>query len=86
MSSRSGSWQLYVTDMVGGTPHQLTQAAGNAGLPAWSPDGRQMAFVSDQDGSWGVYVMAATGGQATRIADWEGNREDWLLEHLAWRR
>ncbi len=86
MSSRSGSWQLYVTDMVGGTPHQLTQAAGNAGLPAWSPDGRQMAFVSDQDGSWGVYVMAASGGQATRIADWEGNREDWLLEHLSWRR
>ena len=85
MSSRSGSWQIYVTDTVGGTPHQLTQAAGNAGLPAWSSDGRQMAFVSDQDGSWGVYVMAATGGQATRIADWEGNREDWLLEHLAWR-
>jgi TolB protein len=33
----------------------------NAGIttPAWSPDGRKIAFVSDRDGNSEVYVMNA---------------------------
>ena len=29
--------------------------------PAWSPDGRKLAFVSDRDGNSEVYVMNADG-------------------------
>ncbi len=86
MANRGGSWQLFLVEVGGGTPQPLGQAAGNSGLPVWSPDGRQVAFVSDQGGSWGVYVMPAGGGQAARLADWGAGRPDWLLDRIAWRR
>jgi tetratricopeptide (TPR) repeat protein len=86
MSNRGGSWQLYLIDAGGGSPQPLGQAAGNNGLPIWSPDGRQLAFVSDRDGSWGVHVTPVSGGQAPRLADWSGARPDWLLDRIAWRR
>jgi dipeptidyl aminopeptidase/acylaminoacyl peptidase len=30
--------------------------------PAWSPDGRKLAFVSRRDGNSEIYVMNADGG------------------------
>ncbi|MDQ7030142.1 MAG: hypothetical protein Q9O62_10375 [Ardenticatenia bacterium] len=29
--------------------------------PAWSPDCRQIAFLSNRDGPWRIYVMDADG-------------------------
>ena len=84
MSSRSGDWEIYVTDVVSGTAKRLTTSAGNDGLPIWSPDGNQIAFVSDRDGSWGVYVMSANGGEAVKVADWGEEHADWLIERIAW--
>jgi TolB protein len=84
MSSRSGNWEIYVTELVSGTLTQLTRSAGNDGLATWSPDGSQLAFVSDRDGSWGVYVMPATGGGAIKVADWGEEHTDWLVERLSW--
>ena len=34
---------------------------GAYAAPAWSPDGRKLAFVSDRDGNSEVYVMNANG-------------------------
>ncbi len=34
---------------------------GTYATPAWSPDGRKLAFVSDRDGNSEVYVMNADG-------------------------
>ena len=84
MSSRSGRWQLYVVELKSGVSQQMTSSNGNDGLPVWSPDGTHLAFVSDRDGRWGIYVMPAVGGAATRIADWGANRQDWLIERIAW--
>jgi dipeptidyl aminopeptidase/acylaminoacyl peptidase len=36
-------------------------------LPAWSPDGRWLAFVSDRDGTRQLYRMAVDGGEAERL-------------------
>ena len=47
--------------------------------PAWSPDGNQIVFVSDQAGSPQLYVMNARNGQPKRIT-FEGSENvapDW---------
>lgn len=41
--------QLWIAPTSGATPaHQLTELRGNNVSPKWSPDGRQIAFVSDR--------------------------------------
>jgi len=41
--------QLWIAPISGATPaHQLTDLPGNTLSPRWSPDGRQVAFVSDR--------------------------------------
>jgi Tol biopolymer transport system component len=35
--------------------------------PAWSPDGRSIAFVSDRDGNPEIYVMNADGSNQRRL-------------------
>jgi len=86
MSSRTGNWQVYVVDVAGGIPRQLTSVEGNSGLPTWSPDGEYVAFVSDRDGTWGVYIVPVSGGPADRVADWGQDHPDWLLERITWMR
>jgi len=37
---------LYVMDIPGGTPHRLTSAGEREFMPAWSPDGQWIAYVT----------------------------------------
>ena len=51
-----------------------------AGYPAFSPDGRQLAFTCNSDyGSYGIYVVLREGGPAERLAQVMGNPQG-----LAW--
>ena len=86
MSSQGGNWDIYAADVPGGTVQRLTTSPGNDGLPTWSPDGSQIAFVSDRGGSWGIYVMPAAGGEAVKVADWGQEHADWLVERITWLR
>lgn len=42
-------------------------SAENGMSPAWSPDGSQIAFLSNRAEGWDLYTMRATGGEATRL-------------------
>jgi Tol biopolymer transport system component len=86
MSSRSGDWEIYAIDVSSGRLRRLTTSGGNDGLPTWSPDGDQIAFVSDRDGNWGIYVMPAAGGNAVKVADWGEEHAEWLVERITWMR
>jgi len=63
---------LYVLDVESGKTTMLTSGDYDELLPAWSPDGKSLVFVSkrrpdaDRDSNWDLYVMdAAPGGSAT---------------------
>ncbi len=62
-----------------GEARQLTDGDFEHSSPAWSPDGRQLAFVSQRDDDWDVklvsdvYVMAAdVGGEPTKLTSSAG--------------
>lgn len=52
---------------AGAHPRQLTAAKEGASQPAWSPDGRQLAFVRTVEEKPQVFVLAADGGEARQL-------------------
>ena len=48
---------------------RLTDNSAEDDSPAWSPDGRQLAFTSYRDGDWEIYVMNADGSDVRRLTD-----------------
>ena len=70
--SRDGKWVAYISipdntlwrsRVDGSERQQLTYLPELASLPAWSPDGSQIAYVSLQGGKpWKIYLISPQGG------------------------
>jgi dipeptidyl aminopeptidase/acylaminoacyl peptidase len=64
---------LFVVDAVTGETRQLTEGDWDDAQPAWSPDGRCIAFVSarhhdrDHDHAEDIFVVDAAGGEPVRL-------------------
>ena len=48
---------------------RLTNNLAADDRPIWSPDGKQIAFVSSRDGNPEIYLMNADGSNQTRLTD-----------------
>jgi len=66
-----GIADLWLVPTDGGEARQLTTHASNDTSPAWSPDGRFIAFVSRRgdDEQSQVYIIPVAGGEARRLTD-----------------
>ena len=52
---------------------RLTDTSGDDTMPAFSPDGSRIAFVSERDGNKEIYVMHADGSNQRRLTDFVGD-------------
>jgi TolB protein len=51
----------------GGDPFQLTYGDFDATSPRWSPDGRRIAYISNEDGNTSLWVVEVPGGRRERV-------------------
>jgi Tol biopolymer transport system component len=72
-----GNYELYVINVDGSGLKRLGTTA-NSGAPAWSPDGKSIAFSCDGYGGVGfeICVMNADGTNAHRITNLSGDQAD----------
>jgi Tol biopolymer transport system component/DNA-binding winged helix-turn-helix (wHTH) protein len=65
-----GRNQIWVGDTAGRQARQLTfTKRGLAGTPHWSPDGRILAFDSNETGTYQVYMISSDGGKVSQLTD-----------------
>jgi Tol biopolymer transport system component/DNA-binding winged helix-turn-helix (wHTH) protein len=60
-SNRGGKFDIWVQQVSGGDPVQITQGAGANWEPDWSPDGKYIAYRSEE-GDGGIFIEPAIGG------------------------
>ncbi|MEZ5040212.1 MAG: amidohydrolase family protein [Saprospiraceae bacterium] len=71
--------ELYIMDLPTGNPRKLTNLSETQAQPAWSPDGRWVAFVSWQPEGGKVYKVRPDGTQLVQL-----NQEGGVYQSPAW--
>jgi TolB protein len=75
-STRTGNAEIFLVNPEWGDARNLTRNKAEDTFPAWSPDGKKIAFISDRDGRPNVYVMDADGKRVKQLTTEKGEK-DW---------
>ena len=65
----AGTRQIFTLALRGGYPAQITASEKAASDPQWSPDGRRLAFVRDEE----IWVVEGDGSRLTRVVGKPGD-------------
>ena len=63
--------EIFLVPAAGGEPIQLTRGKKSSSAPAWSPDGKWLAFSSDRSDKRQIYLISPRGGEARAITNVE---------------
>jgi dipeptidyl aminopeptidase/acylaminoacyl peptidase len=66
MDSNRNAGNIWIVSTAGVAAIQLTQSGHDSG-PAWSPDGKTLAFISSRAGNSQVYALSMEGGEGHAI-------------------
>ncbi|MET1114794.1 MAG: S9 family peptidase [Comamonas sp.] len=72
----SATSTLWIYPANGAAPWQLTGDTSFDNHPRWSPNGRQVAFLSDRAGPMQLFVIARDGGEARQLGVFDGGVTD----------
>lgn len=64
----TGGNEIHSLFLNGWGPFNLTKHPADDSVPAFSPDGKQIAFTSTRDGHYQIYVMDSLGGNLRRVS------------------
>jgi dipeptidyl aminopeptidase/acylaminoacyl peptidase len=70
---------IWLYEKESGAVRQFTFSGKDETSPRWSPDGKQIAFLSNRDDEQQIYVMRADGGEAAAVT--KGKRS---VRSFAW--
>jgi Tol biopolymer transport system component len=76
-SDLGGDDEIYVIGVTNGRRLRLTANADNDLHPAWSPDGRWIAFTSERDGPPRIYKVRPDGSDPTDLSGETKSTEEW---------
>jgi dipeptidyl aminopeptidase/acylaminoacyl peptidase len=63
--------EIWLADAQTGATRQLTNSRKSSNAPAWSPDGRKLAFGSDREDKRQIYLIDLGGGEAMKLTSAE---------------
>lgn len=66
--------QLWIAPRDGGIARPVASPAGSALFPAFSPDGRHIAFLANYDGQRDIHVIPTEGGVPRRLTTHPGQK------------
>lgn len=69
----SATSTLWIYPTNGEAPWQLTSGTSYDNHPRWSPDGRQLGFISDRANPPQLFVIARDGGEARQLGTLPGS-------------
>lgn len=89
---RTANWEaneyeseIWVANTLTSDRYRLTGGKKSSSSPAWSPDGKHIAFASDRDGKRQIYLISSGLGEAAALTSMESGVEgfEWMPDGSA---
>jgi imidazolonepropionase-like amidohydrolase/WD40 repeat protein len=75
---------LYTMPILGGAAKRITSGMALNRQPRFSPDGRQIVFISDRSGSDNVWIADVNGGNLHQISNLQGQNRGIAVTSPTW--